>query len=68
LLSFGAESFVIQFDKIHRTILLFVVSCGCETLLLTLREEFRLRLFENGVLRRMFVPNRDKVTAENTTY
>jgi len=32
--------------------------------LLTLREEHRLRVFENRVLRRIFVPKRDKVTGE----
>jgi len=32
--------------------------------LLTLREERRLRVFENRVLRRIFVPKRDKVTGE----
>jgi len=37
---------------------------GCETLSLTLREERRLRVFENKVLRRIFVPNRDEVTGE----
>jgi hypothetical protein len=35
---------------------------GCETLSLTLREEHRLRVFENRVLRRIFGPNRDEVT------
>jgi hypothetical protein len=33
--------------KIHRTIILPVVLYGCETLSLTLREEHRLRVFEN---------------------
>jgi hypothetical protein len=37
---------------------------GCETWSLTLREEHRLRLFENRVLRRIFVPKRDEVTGE----
>ena len=37
---------------------------GCESWSLTLREERRLRVFENGVLRRMFGPNRDEVTGE----
>jgi len=36
----------------------------CETWLLTLREERRLRVFENRVLRKMFGPKRDKVTGE----
>jgi hypothetical protein len=35
---------------------------GCETWSRTLREEHRLRVFENGVLRRIFGPKRDKVT------
>ena len=41
-----------------------VVLCGCETWSLTLREERRLRVFENRVLRRIFVPKRDKVRGE----
>ena len=45
-------------------IILLVVLCGCETLLLTLREERRLRVFENRVLRRIFGPKKDKVTGE----
>ena len=36
----------------------------CETLSLILREERRLRLFENRVLRRIFCPKRDEVTEE----
>jgi hypothetical protein len=36
--------------------------CGCETWSLTLREEHRLRLFENRVLRRIFGAKRDEVT------
>jgi hypothetical protein len=39
-----------------------VVLYGCETLSLTLREEHRLRVFENRVLRRMFGPKRAEVT------
>jgi len=38
--------------------------CGRETWLLTLREEHKLRVFENRVLRRIFGPKRDKVTRE----
>jgi hypothetical protein len=41
-----------------------VVLYGCETWLLTLREECRLRVFENKVLRSMFGPKKDKVTGE----
>jgi hypothetical protein len=37
---------------------------GCETWSLTLREENLLRVLENGVLRRIFGPNRDEVTGE----
>ena len=50
--------------KIYRTIILPVVLYGCETWLLTLREECRLRVFENRVLRRIFGPRRDEVTGE----
>jgi len=37
---------------------------GCETGSLTLREERRLRMFENRVLRRVFGPKKDNVTGE----
>jgi hypothetical protein len=50
--------------KIYRTIILPVVLYGCETWSLTLREEHRLRVFENRVLRRIFGPKRDVVTGE----
>jgi hypothetical protein len=50
--------------KIYRTILLPVVLYGCETWSVTLREEHRLRAFENRVLRRIFGPTRDGVTGE----
>jgi hypothetical protein len=41
---------------------------GCETWSLTLKEERRLRVFENRVLRRIFGPKRDEVTGvEKTT-
>ena len=49
--------------KIHRTIIIPVVY-GCETWSLTLREECRLRVFENRVLRRIFGPKRDEETGE----
>jgi hypothetical protein len=48
--------------KIYKTIILPVVLCGCETWSLTLREEHRLRVFENGVLIRIFGPKRNEVT------
>jgi len=41
-----------------------VVLYGCETWFLTLREERRLRVFENRVLRKVFGPKRDEVTWE----
>src|SRR5215470_4129506 len=50
--------------RIYRNIILPVVLCGCETRSLTLREEQRLRVFENRVLRRIFGPKRDEVTGE----
>jgi hypothetical protein len=50
--------------KVYRTIILPVVLCGCETCSLTLREERRLRVFENRVLRKVFGPKREEVTGE----
>jgi hypothetical protein len=50
--------------KIYRNIILPVVLYGCETWLLTLRNEHRLRVLENRVLRRIFGPERDEVTGE----
>jgi len=50
--------------KIQRTIFLPVVLYGCETWLLTFREERRLRVFENRVLRRIFGPKRNEVTGK----
>jgi len=41
-----------------------VVLCGCETWSLTLREEHRLRVFENRALRRIFGPRRDEATGQ----
>ena len=65
-----AECSVLLFDiqniqiKIHRIIFLSVVLYGCETWSYTLREERRLRVFENRVLRGIFGPKRDEVTGE----
>ena len=50
--------------KVYRTIIFLVVLCGCEIWSLTLREECKLRVFNNRVLRRIFGPKKDKVTAE----
>jgi len=54
--------------KKYRTIILPVVLYGCETWSLTLREERRLRVFENRVLRRVFGPKRDEVTGNGENY
>jgi hypothetical protein len=50
--------------KTHKTIILPVVLYGCETWSVALREEHRLRVFENRVLKRIFGPKRDEVTGE----
>jgi hypothetical protein len=50
--------------RVYRSVILHVVLFGCETWSLTLREEQRLKVFENRVLRRIFGPKRDKVTGE----
>ena len=47
--------------KIYRTIILYVVLYGCETWLLKLRKEHRLRVFENRVMRRIFGTRREQV-------
>ena len=70
MLSFGAELLSSRLlsknlkIKIYRTIILPVVLYGCETWSLTLREERKVRVFENMVLRRIFGPRRDEVTGE----
>jgi hypothetical protein len=72
LLTFGAESLSSSLlsknlkVKIYRTIILPVVLYGFETWSLTVREECRLRMFENRLLR-ISGPNRDKVTGEEKT-
>jgi hypothetical protein len=50
--------------KIYKTIILPVLLYGCETWSVTLREEHRLRVFENRVLRIIFGPKRDEVKGE----
>jgi hypothetical protein len=50
--------------RIYSTIILPVVLYGCETWSLTLREEHRMGVFENRVLRKIFGPKRDEVTGE----
>jgi hypothetical protein len=50
--------------RTYRIIILLVVLYRCETWSLTLREERRLRVFENRVLRRIFWPKRDEIKKE----
>ncbi|KAJ4427222.1 hypothetical protein ANN_24839 [Periplaneta americana] len=50
--------------RIYKKVILPVVLYGCETWTLTLREEHRLRVFENKVLRKIFGAKRDEVTGE----
>jgi len=50
--------------KIYKIMILSVVLYRCETWSLTLREEHRLKVFENRMLRRIFGPKRNKVTGE----
>ena len=70
LLSFGAESFVFQFENqklknnIYGTTILPVVLYGCETWSVTLRHEHRLRVLQNTVLKKISGPKRDEVLAE----
>ena len=52
------------YNDINCRIILPVVLYGCETWSLTLREERKLRVFGNMVLRRIFGPRRDEVTGE----
>jgi hypothetical protein len=47
--------------KLYKTIIFLVVLYGCETWSVTLREEHKLRVFKNRVLRRIFGPKRDGV-------
>jgi hypothetical protein len=54
--------------RIYRIIIVPVVLYGCETWSLTLKEERRLRVFENRVLRRIFGPKRDEVTGNGENY
>jgi hypothetical protein len=48
--------------RIYMAIILPVVLYGCETWSLKVREEHKLKVFENRVLRRIFVPKKDRVT------
>ncbi|KAJ4426772.1 hypothetical protein ANN_26571 [Periplaneta americana] len=50
--------------RIYKAVILPVLLYGCETWTLTLREEHRLRVFENKVLRKISGAKRDEVTGE----
>ncbi|KAJ4445794.1 hypothetical protein ANN_12479 [Periplaneta americana] len=50
--------------RIYKTVILPVFLYGCETWTLTLREEHRLRVFENKVLRKIFGAKRDEIKGE----
>ena len=54
--------------KIYITIILPVVLYGCETWSLTLREERRLRVFDNTVLSRIYGPKRDEMAGNGKNY
>jgi hypothetical protein len=70
LLPFSSESFVVPpvvgnvKVKIYKIIILPFVLYGCETWSVTLREEYRLRVFENRFLRRIFGPKGAEVSGE----
>jgi len=67
ILNFDLSSSIILLvinNIIYRNIILPVVLCGCETWSLILREERKLRVSENMVLRRIFRPMRDEVMGE----
>ena len=64
-LPFGNNMHYIHICNLYiKTIILPVVLYGCETWSLTLREERKLSVFENMVLRRIFGPRSDEVTEE----
>jgi hypothetical protein len=54
--------------RIYKTIILPLVLYGCKTLFLVLREEHRLSMFENRVLKRIFGSKRDEVTGGGENY
>jgi hypothetical protein len=66
LLPFGPEpsvfSSAVEKIRVYKTVILPLVLYGCETWSLTLREEHRLRVFDNGVMKRIFGSKRDEVT------
>ena len=56
--------FALKTYKVYRTIVLLFVLYGCETWSLTLREEPRLSVFDNRVLRKMLEPKREHVIGD----
>ena len=58
------QKIIFYFSYSASTIILPVVLYECENWSLTLREERRVRVFENRVLREVFGPKRDGVTGE----
>ena len=70
---FTTENFVVprtfQKSKVDRckTIILSVPLYGCKTWSLTLREEYRFRVFENKVLKNIYLGLRDKKLQEKVT-
>jgi hypothetical protein len=59
LATIQSKAFRLLSKRIYKTIILPVVLYGCETWSLSLREEHRLRVLENRVLRRIFGTKRD---------
>jgi len=55
-------------DRLRTALMFHVVLYGCETWSVTLREKRSLTVFENRVLRRIFVPKRDELTEEWRKY
>ena len=51
--------------KVHRTVFIPVDFYGCETWSLTLRDELRLRVFEDRLMRRIFEPKMDEVEEDS---
>jgi len=74
LLSFGAEYFVFRFairkykSKIHVPVIMPVVLYEYETWSFTLREERRLMVFENRMLRRILKPKSSEATGNGENY
>jgi len=54
--------------RTYLTLMLTCCSYGCETWFLTMREEHRLRVFENSVQRKKCRPERDGVKGECRNY